>query len=257
MTYSQILIAIYTMARKETSRIIRIWSQTLLPPIITTALYFMVFGTFLASKIGEIQGVPYAIFIIPGLIMLGVITNAFSNVASVTFMAKFQRNIEEVLVAPVPAWAVTLGLASGGVIRGLIIATIIFITTIFFVDIPVAHPAIAMLAIFLTTLMFSFMGLVNGLFAKNFDGVSIVPTFVLTPLTYLGGVFYSADSLTGIWRTISHLNPIYYIVDLFRYGFIGHASVNIWMGFVILVVGIAIFWAWGYSIIRNGRDLIG
>ncbi len=257
MTIEQILIAIATMARKETSRIFRIWSQTLLPPVITTALYFMVFGTFLASKIGEIQGVRYAVFIIPGLIMLGVITNAFSNVASVTYMAKFQRNIEEVLVAPIPAWAVTLGFASGGVIRGLIIALIIFVTTIFFVDIPVSHPFIAVAAIFLTTLMFSFMGLVNGLYAKNFDGVSIVPTFVLTPLTYLGGVFYSADSFTGIWRTISRLNPIYHIVDLFRYGFIGHESGNVWVGFSVLFVGIAVFWIWGYRIIRNGRDLIG
>lgn len=257
MTASQILIALATMTRKEVSRIFRIWSQTLLPPIITTALYFMVFGTFLADRIGQIHGVSYAVFIIPGLIMLGVITNAFSNTASVTYMAKFQRNIEEVLVAPVPAWAVTLGFASGGVIRGLIIALITFVTTMFFVDLPVEHPVIAVLAILLTTLMFSFMGLVNGLFAKNFDGVSIVPTFVLTPLTYLGGVFYSADSLTGIWKTISHLNPIYHIVDLFRYGFIGQASGNIWIGFSVLVFGTIAFWVWGYWIVRSGRDLIG
>lgn len=229
MSSAQILIALYTMTRKEVTRIFRIWSQTLLPPIITTALYFLVFGTFLADRIGQVQGVKYAVFIIPGLIMMGVITNAFSNVASVTYMAKFQRNIEEVLVAPIPAWAVTLGFASGGVVRGLIIALIIFCTTIFFVDIQVAHPMIAILAIFLTTLLFSFMGLVNGLFAKNFDSVTLIPTFVLTPLTYLGGVFYSADSLKGVWKTISHLNPIYHMVDLFRYGFIGEMSGNIWI----------------------------
>lgn len=188
--------------------------------------------------------------------MLGVITNAFTNVASIAYMYKFQRNIEEILVAPVPAWAVTLGFASGGVIRGIVISAIIFVTTTFFVSIPVVHPWIAIIAIVLTTLFFSFMGLVNGLYAKNFDGIAIIPTFVLTPLTYLGGVFYSAESFTGIWKTVSHLNPVYHMVDLFRYGFIGNAGTDVFTALAVLIVGIAVFWTWSYRIIRTGRGLV-
>ncbi len=255
MNPTQISIALYTMARREMSRIFRIWSQTLLPPVVTTALYFAVFGSFLGGRIGSVNGIPYMVFIIPGLVMLGIITNAFSNVASVAYSSKFQRNIEEILVAPIPAWAVTLGFASGGVIRGILIAMIILITTGFFVDLPIAHLWIIILSVVLTTLMFSFMGLVNGLYAKSFDGVSIIPTFVLTPLTYLGGVFYSADNLNGFWKTVSHLNPIYHIVDLFRYGFLGTSSASPWIGFVVLVGGISIFWGWGLWIIQTGKGL--
>jgi ABC-2 type transport system permease protein len=243
------------MARREVSRIFRIWTQTLLPPVISTVLYFAVFWGFLWSRIGEINGVSYIVFIVPGLIMLGVITNAFSNVASVTYMAKFQRNIEEVLVAPVPAWAVVLGYASGWVVRGILIATIILLVTMAFVSLPFVHIWVIALSIILTTLAFAFMGLVTGFYSKNFDQVGLVPTFILTPLTYLGGVFYSADSLTGIWRTVSHLNPIYHIVDLFRYGFTGVASGSPWIGVTILVGTIALFWGWGYWIVSSGRGL--
>jgi ABC-2 type transport system permease protein len=255
MTAYQIYISLLTMARRETIRIFRIWPQTILPPIITTSLYFAVFGGFLGSRIGEISGVSYAAFITPGLIMMGVITNAFSNTATVVYAAKFQKNIEEILVSPSPAWVVTLGFASGGIIRWLVIAGLVLMTTTFFVSLPYAHIGVIFASIFLTTLFFSLAGLVNGLYAKNFDGVSIIPTFVLTPLTYLGGVFYSTESLSPFWKTLSHWNPIYSMVDLFRYGFLGISSISHIFAWSMLLGGCIVFWSWAYWIIRSGRGL--
>ncbi len=255
MTTNALWIAFATMARREVSRIFRIWTQTILPPVITTALYFLVFGGFLGSRIGSIGGVSYFTFIVPGLIMLGVITNAFSNVSSSAYMAKFQRNIEEVLVAPVPAWIIVLGYSSGGVLRGLMIAGIITAVTSIFMTLPFVHVGIILASILLTTLMFSLMGLVAGLYSKSFDQMNIVPTFVLTPLTYLGGVFYSAGSLSGWASTLTHWNPIYHIVDLFRYGFTGVASVNPLIGLLVLLVGTLAFGGWSYWIVSSGRGL--
>lgn len=257
MTPTQLSIAIGTMMRKETIRIFRIWSQTLLPPVITTALYFAVFWAFLGSRIGDIWGVPYKTYIIPWLVMLGVISSAFSNVATVTFMAKFQKFIEEILVSPMPPWAIWLGFVSGGVIRGSIIATIIISVSLFFVDVPFKHPGIIFLSIIGTTLFFASMGLINGLLAKDFDGISIIPNFILTPLTYLGGVFYSLDHLPETWKFISYANPIVYIVDLFRYGFLGTLQTSLPLSLSVLIGGCILF-AWiGLWMLQNGKGLRG
>jgi ABC-2 type transport system permease protein len=217
-------IAFKTIARKETSRVFRIWKQTLLPPVITQSLYFIVFGAFLGTRIGEVGGTSYIAFLVPGLILMTVVTNAFSNVASSFFGAKFQRSIEEILVAPVSPRTILAGFVSGGVVRSTIVGLIVFLVSMFFVTPTITHIwAIAYFGL-MTAIFFSFLGFLNGLFARKFDDVSIIPTFILTPLTYLGGVFYDISVLPPFWKTVSLLNPLTYAIDGFRYGFSGQSA---------------------------------
>jgi len=236
-------IALRAILDKEVTRILRIWQQTLLPSAITMALYFLIFGAFIGSKIEGMGGVSYIQFIMPGLIMMAVITNAYSNVSSSFFGIKFQRSVEELLVSPTPSYIIILGYVLGGMFRGLLVGTIVLLISLFFTKISLHSLAIVLVFIFLTSLVFSLAGFLNGMYAKKFDDVAIVPTFVLTPLTYLGGVFYSISLLPAFWKTISLLNPIIYMVNGFRYGFLGISDINIWIGFIILVVlGIVLFW---------------
>ena len=236
-------IALRAILDKEVTRILRIWQQTLLPSAITMALYFLIFGAFIGSKIEGMGGVSYIQFIMPGLIMMAVITNAYSNVSSSFFGIKFQRSVEELLVSPTPSYIIILGYVLGGMFRGLLVGTIVLLISLFFTKISLHSLAIVLVFIFLTSLVFSLAGFLNGMYAKKFDDVAIVPTFVLTPLTYLGGVFYSISLLPDFWKTISLLNPIIYMVNGFRYGFLGISDINIWIGFIILVVlGIVLFW---------------
>jgi ABC-2 type transport system permease protein len=252
MPIKQQFIALITIINKEITRILRIWPQTLIPPVITTSLYFVIFGTYIGSRVGEVQGIPYMSFIMPGLIMLGVINNSYSNVVSSFFGAKFQKFIQEMLVSPTPNWVILLGHACGGVFRGVVIGVIIWMISLFFVPIQIANPLIVVGFIFLTSLLFSLGGLLNGTFARSFDDMFIFPTFVLTPLTYLGGVFYSIKQLPEVWQNVSRLNPILYLVDGFRYGFFGASDINIWLSFGLLIVMIGILFGINWYILNKG-----
>ncbi len=242
------LISFYTILRKGMVRIFRIWSQTLLPSVITSVLYFAVFGSILGSKIGDFNGVPYILFVVPGLVMLSVITNAYTEVAMVFFMSKFfSRNIDEILASPTPPSIIVAGYVATGIARGMIVGVLVLLVSLFFALPSVAHPFIVALFLFLSSLVFALAGLINGIYAKNFDGISIVPTFVLTPLVYLGGVFYSIQSLPPMWQKVSLFNPIFYIINGFRYGFLGMSDVSpticflVLLGLVVILLGVNIY----------------
>lgn len=248
-------IAFKSLVRKEINRFMRIWVQTLVPPVITTSLYFIIFGNFIGNRIGEMNGYSFMQFIVPGLIMQSVITNSYSNVSSSFFSQKFQKNIEELLVAPVPTLIIMCGFLVGGMARGLLAGTFVTIISLFFIPISVSSWIVVFVTVLLTSLLFSLAGLLNGLFAKSFDDVSIIPTFVLTPLTYLGGVFYSITLLPPVWQLISRFNPIVYMISGFRYGFLGTGDMALWMSMIVLVVFILILFIICYRLIEKGRGL--
>ncbi|HVZ76052.1 MAG TPA: ABC transporter permease [Candidatus Paceibacterota bacterium] len=235
MTPSKIWTGYYTMIRRELVRILRIWSQTILPPVVTTSLYFIVFGTFIGSQLAPIHGFSYIQFIVPGLIMMSVITSSYMNTVSTFYFAKWTKNLEEILVSPMPDWVVILGFVSGGVLRGLIVGICVLIVSLFFTHLVIYNALVLILAFILTSLLFSLGGLINGVFAKGFDGISIVPTFVLTPLTYLGGIFYSISQFPPFWQKVSLANPILYMINAFRYGFLGVSDVPLWLCFTVLI----------------------
>ncbi|EGM79437.1 ABC-type transporter, permease protein [Rheinheimera sp. A13L] len=252
---SRNLIALQSILYKEINRFMRIWVQTLVPPAITMTLYFVIFGALVGSRIGDMGGFSYMEFIVPGLIMMSVITNSYSNVASSFFSAKFQRNVEELLVAPVPNYIIVLGYVGGGVARGILVGLIVSLLSLFFVDITVHHLFILMSTVVLTATLFSLAGLINAIFAKTFDDVSIIPTFVLTPLTYLGGVFYSLSLLPEFWQYVSQLNPIVYMVNAFRYGFLGVSDVSLLLAFSVIMGLITVFFAVAMYLINKGTGL--
>ncbi|WP_127020351.1 ABC transporter permease [Rheinheimera mangrovi] len=252
---SRNLIALQSILYKETNRFMRIWVQTLVPPAITMTLYFVIFGALVGSRIGEMGGFSYMEFIVPGLIMMSVITNSYSNVASSFFSAKFQRNVEELLVAPVPNYIIVLGYVGGGVARGILVGLIVSLLSLFFVDIKVHHLFILMSTVVLTATLFSLAGLINAIYAKTFDDISIIPTFVLTPLTYLGGVFYSLSLLPQFWQYVSQINPIVYMVNAFRYGFLGVSDVNLVFAFSVIIGFIVVFFSFAMYLINKGTGL--
>jgi len=248
-------VALVTIVRKEVRRFMRIWLQTLLPSAITMTLYFIIFGSLIGRRIGEMGGFDYMQFVVPGLIMMAVITNSYSNVVSSFFGAKFQRFVEEILVSPVNNQIMLLGYVAGGMVRGVLVGIIVTALSLFFTDLQVHDPLVTVVILLLTTLLFSLGGLINAVFANNFDDVSIVPTFVLTPLTYLGGVFYSIDLLSPFWQGVSKLNPMLYIVNVFRYGMLGVSDVPI--GGALLMVGVFTVAAYGYAswLLHTGKRL--
>lgn len=250
-------IQFYTITRKEIIRFTRIWSQTILPPVITQSLYFIIFGGFVGSQIAQINGVSYMGFIVPGLVMMAVITSSYSNAVSTFFQAKFQRNIEEILVSPTPNWIVISGYTAASVLRGLLVGFVVFLVSVGFVRPQVQNPLIIAIFVLLTAVVFSLGGLLNGIYAKKFDDVSIFPTFILTPLTYLGGVFYSINQLPEIWQKVSLLNPILYMVNGFRYGFYGDkfSDVNIFLSFGILVAFAIGLWMICLNLLNKGTGL--
>ncbi len=252
---SRNLIALQSILYKETNRFMRIWVQTLVPPAITMTLYFVIFGALVGSRIGDMGGFSYMEFIVPGLIMMSVITNSYSNVASSFFSAKFQRNVEELLVAPVPNYIIVLGYVGGGVARGILVGLIVSLLSLFFVDIKVHHLFILMSTVVLTATLFSLAGLINAVYAKTFDDISIIPTFVLTPLTYLGGVFYSLSLLPEFWQYVSKVNPIVYMVNAFRYGFLGVSDVNLVFAFSVIIGFILVFFSFAMYLINKGIGL--
>ncbi|OGC86837.1 ABC transporter permease [Candidatus Adlerbacteria bacterium RIFCSPHIGHO2_02_FULL_54_18] len=241
MTSAKIWTAYYTMMRKEVVRIFRIWAQTLLPPVVTTSLYFIVFGTFIGSQLAPIDGYSYIQFIVPGLIMMSVITSSYMNTVSNFYFAKFMRNIDELLVSPMPDWVIILGFVSGGVVRGLIVGFFVLGVSLFFTHLAIHSVLVLLASILLTSVLFSLGGLINGVFAKGFDGISIVPTFVLTPLTYLGGIFYSIQQFPEFWQKVSLANPILYMVNAFRWGFLGVSDIPVWICFSVLLAMTTLF----------------
>lgn len=224
-------IAFKTIAAKEIRRFTRIWPQTLLPPAITTSLYFMIFGRLIGERVGSISGVSYMDYIVPGVILMSVISHSYSNVVSSFYSTKFQRHIEELLVAPVSNWIILLGYVFGGVARGLLVGMVVSGISYLFTDITVNNLAIAIAIATLTATLFALAGFINAVFADSFDAISIVPNFILTPLSYLGGVFYSVSMLPEVWQTISLANPILYLINAFRYGMIGVTDIDIWIAF--------------------------
>lgn len=248
-------VAFLTIVRKEITRFMRIWVQTILPPAITMSLYFVIFGNLIGSRIGKMGGFDYMEFIVPGLIMMSVITNSYSNVVSSFFSAKYQRSIEEVMVAPVPNWIMLAGYVSGGVLRGLLIGLIVTCVSLFFVELKIYSIGIIIVTVLLTSILFALAGFLNALFAKSFDDISIVPTFVLTPLTYLGGVFYSIQLLPDFWQGVSKANPIIYMVNAFRYGFLGTSDISINKAFVLILVFIAILTSLCLYLLKRGKGL--
>ena len=227
-------IGFQTIMRREYGRILRIWGQTLVPPAVTAALYFVIFGSLIGRRIGQMGGVDYMQFIAPGLIMMAVISNSYGNVVSSFFGAKFGKHIEELLVAPLPNWLIVLGYVAGGVMRGVLVGAVVTVVTLFFTHVPVEHPILIIGSVVLTSAVFSLGGLFNAIFAKNFDQISWFPTFVLTPLIYLGGVFYSVSLLPPWAERLSYVNPILYMVNAFRHGFLGTSDVDPGFAFVIM-----------------------
>jgi ABC-2 type transport system permease protein len=236
MNVSLNLVALSTIVRKEMVRVLRIWIQTVVPPAITMTLYFIIFGNLIGRRIGTMDGFDYMQYIAPGLIMMSVITNSYGNVVSSFFGAKFGRHLEEMLISPMSNATIIIGHVAGGVLRGVLVGLMVTIIALFFTKLEVRHPFITVSIVLLSSVVFALAGFINAVFAKKFDDISIVPTFVLTPLTYLGGVFYSISLLPDFWQKVSLANPILYMVNAFRYGILGTSDIDIGVAYAILLV---------------------
>jgi ABC-2 type transport system permease protein len=252
MYKQSIFIAFYTIVRKEISRFTRIWVQTILPPAISMTLYFVIFGSLIGSRIGTMNGFSYIDFIAPGIIMMSIINNSYANVVSSFFGAKFQHHIEEMLVAPIPNIVILAGFVTGGIARGFLVGAVVTIVALFFTDLKIHSFPVTIAVVFMTAIVFSLAGLINAIFAKKFDDISIIPTFVLTPLIYLGGVFYSIDLLPELWQTISAFNPILYMVNAFRFGMLGESDINISSAFLILFVFTGVLFSIALYLLNKG-----
>lgn len=255
MTNKALAIAFYTIVHREIRRFTRIWAQTLLPPAITMSLYFVIFGNLIGPRIGEMDGFGYMEFIVPGLIMMSVITNSYSNVASSFYSAKFQRNVEEMLVSPMPNWLILLGYIVGGMARGIFVGALVTLLSLFFTKLQVHSITIIALVILLTSMLFATGGFINAMLANSFDAISIVPTFILTPLTYLGGVFYSISLLPDFWQGVSQLNPVLYMVNTFRYGILGVSDINIYVALTISALFTAVLFYIALDMLNKGKGI--
>ncbi len=252
MTWQQQWFALATILRKEITRFMRIWQQTIFPPMITTSLYFIIFGNLIGPRIGEMDGHSYMDFIVPGLILMSVITSSYANVSSSLFSAKFQRSIEELQVSPVPDSIILLGYVGGGVVRGVLVGVMVTLTSLFFSQLSVYNFLVMVSVIVLTATLFSLGGFLNGMFAKKFDDVTIIPNFVLTPLTYLGGIFYSIKLLPDFWQSVSHINPILYMINAFRYGFLGITDIELGISYALICVFIAVLFMLNLRLLHIG-----
>lgn len=248
-------IGFQTIVLREIGRILRIWGQTIVPSAVTAALYFVIFGSLIGSRIGQMDGVGYMQYIAPGLIMMAVITNSYANVSSSFFGAKFQRFLEEISVSPQPNWVVVAGYVGGGVLRGLLVGLAVTVISLVFTHLPVHHLFVTLAAVLLTAVVFSLAGFINGVFAKNFDQVNWIPTFILTPLTYFGGVFYSINLLPDWARTLSFANPVLHMVNAFRYGFLGRSDVHVGLAFGIMTLAAIVLFAVAMWLMERGIGL--
>ena len=255
MNFSQQLVALKTIALKEYLRFIRIWIQTVLPPAISVALYFIIFGQLIGSQIDDIDGFRYMDYIVPGLILMAVITNSYANVVSSFFSSKFHRSIEEMLVSPLPNYIILLGYVSGGVARGLVVGVTVTVVSMFFSDIDIYSYSVTFAVFILTSVLFALGGFINAAYAKSFDDITIIPTFVLTPLTYLGGIFYSIKMLPDFWQTVSQFNPILYMINAFRYGLLGVSDIDLTTAFVIILGFITALFYFALRLLRLGIGL--
>ncbi len=255
MNAQQQWVALVTILRKEITRYSRIWVQTLLPPAITMALYFVIFGTLIGSRIGQMDGFDYMSFVVPGLIMMSVITNSYSNVVSSFYSTKFQRSVEELLVSPTPNYIILIGYVLGGVSRGLAVGFIVTMLSLFFTELKIHSLTVTVAIVFMTSVLFSLAGFINAVYANSFDDISIIPTFVLTPLTYLGGVFYSISLLPEFWQGVSQLNPVLYMVNAFRYGFLGISDINIASAFLGVAIFIVVLFVFSLHLLKTGKRL--
>lgn len=246
------LISLLSITRKESTRIFRIWIQTLVPPVITMTLYFIIFGQLIGSQLRDVGGYDYMTFIAPGLIMMSIITNSYTNTVSSFFSAKFQRNVEELLVSPTSDYIIVLGYVSGGMVRGLCVGLLVSFVSLFFTGIPLFHFGYVILFAILTSFVFSLAGMINGIFARKFDDISIIPTFVITPLTYFGGVFYSISLLPDFWQTLSRVNPIVYMIDGFRYGFLGISDIPVASGLGMLLLFSVVLFSVNLYLLKKG-----
>ena len=252
---SRNLVALGTIARREAVRILRIWTQTLIPPAITMTLYFLIFGGLIGSRVGTMDGIRYMDFIVPGLVMMSVIQNSYGNISSSFFGAKFGRHVEELLVSPMPNWVILTGYVAGAVLRGLMVGVIVLCIAMLFTKVRMPHPLVMFTSVLLGATIFSLAGFVNAVFAKKFDDIAIVPTFILTPLTYLGGVFYSVKLLPGPAEAATHLNPIFYMVNAFRYGLLGVSDVSMWTAYALMLGFVAVLAALALWLLKRGVGL--
>lgn len=248
-------VALRTIVRREVMRILRIWGQTLVPPAITMTLYFLIFGGLIGSRVGEMDGIRYMDFIVPGLVMMSVIQNSYGNISSSFFGAKFGRHVEELLVSPMPPWVILGGYVAGAMLRGLMVGIIVLCIAMFFTQVRLPHPWVTLSTVLLGATIFSLAGFVNAVYAKKFDDVAIVPIFILTPLTYLGGVFYSVKLLPGWAETATHFNPIFYMVNAFRYGLLGVSDVPLWIAYALMIGFALVLGALGLWLLRRGVGL--
>ncbi len=255
MNYSELYIAFHTIVYKEIRRFMRIWMQTLLPPAITIGLYFVIFGQLIGSRIGQMGGFTYMEYVVPGLIMMSVITNSYSNVVSSFYSMKFQHSVEELLVSPVPNFIILSGFVIGGVARGVAVGLIVTLMSLFFTQLHIYDVGITLSIVILTSILFSLGGFINAIFANSFDDISIIPTFILTPLIYLGGVFYSIDLLSDFWRGVSLVNPILYMVNTFRYGILGVSDIDITWALTMITLFTVVLFIYSLHLLNIGKGL--
>ncbi len=241
-----------TIVRKEITRILRIWGQTIVPPAITMSLYFIIFGELIGSRIGQMDGFTYMEYIVPGLVIMSVITNSYGNMVSSFFGAKFGKHIEELLISPLPNWIIMSGYVAGALVRGLMVGFVVLLVSLFFTHLQVTHLLVALSVLLLTAVVFALAGMVNAIFAQKFDDIAIIPTFVLAPLTYLGGVFYSIDLLPEFWQKVSVFNPILYMVNGFRYGILGVSDVSLLQTYGVILVAGALLFSWCLWLLHRG-----
>ncbi len=255
MNFSEQMVALKTIFIKEYLRFIRIWIQTILPPAITIALYFIIFGEIIGTQISDINGYKYMDYIVPGLILMAVITNSYANVVSSFFSAKFHHSVEEMLVSPLPNNIILLGFVAGGVARGLIVGFIATVVSMYFSHLQVHSYLVTFSVVVLTSVLFSLAGFINAAYARSFDDITIIPTFVLTPLIYLGGVFYSIKMLPEIWQQISLVNPILYMVNAFHFGILGVSDIDVSTAFIIIIAFIVVLYYFALRLLRLGVGL--
>ena len=248
-------VALGTIVRREINRILRIWGQTLVPPAITMTLYFLIFGGLIGSRVGEMDGIRYMDFIVPGLVMMSVIQNSYGNISSSFFGAKFGRHIEELLVSPMPNWVILLGYVAGAVLRGIMVGAIVLCIAMLFTRVRIPHPLVTISSVLLGATIFSLAGFVNAVYAKKFDDIAIVPTFILTPLTYLGGVFYSVKLLPDWAEAATHANPIFYMVNAFRYGLLGVSDVSLGVAYALMLGFVVALSAIGLWLLKRGTGM--
>ena len=255
MSPRKLYIAYMTIVRKEVVRFLRIWPQSFLPSVITTVLYFLIFGTFIGSQIKSVGGVSYMAFIVPGLVMMAILNGSFQNIAFSFFQLKFMKTVEEILVSPMPAWLVVLGYVTGSILRGLTIGVLVFASAFIFETVPVAHPVVAILVAIITSGLFSLVGLINAIYAKGFDSIQVIPTFVIMPLTYLGGVFYSITKLPPVWQVISRFNPVLYMINAFRFSILGFSDIPFATSILVLMGCMVFMFGWVLYLFKTGRGL--